>query len=197
MPGPILEIQSGKHIGKKVKLKLAETIIGRQEGAKIRVASKDVSREHCALRLRDGRVFAEDLGSSNGTFINGRPITGESELTPGDQLTVGPMVFQLLGKSKPASTAPKVAIKNKEPVDQRLSDDDIASWLLDDIDMSSETSDTTIIKNPPRSTAGLSSAEIPVTPPPPKREFASVAEEAQDIIRRHHEMVAQQEADAE
>ena len=184
----ILEIQTGKHKGRKVRLKDPEIIVGRDEAAKIRIASKDVSRHHCSIQVRDDKVYVNDLKSSNGTFVNGKPLTSEVELLPGHTLTVGPMTFQLLGNSPTSPKKPKVAIGKKTKVDQKLSDDDIASWLVDDILEGQDSSDTTIIKD------SATPATVPPPPPEPKepkREFASVAEEANDIIRRHLEIVAE------
>ena len=184
----ILEIQTGKHKGRKVRLKDPEIIVGRDEAAKIRIASKDVSRHHCSIQLRDDKVFVKDLKSSNGTFVNGRPVSDETELLPGSTLTIGPMTFNLLGNESSAARKPNVAVGKKSQVDQRLSDDDIASWLVDDIMEGQDSSDTTIVKGPG---AEVSTPTPVPEPKEPKREFASVAEEANDIIRRHLESTSE------
>ncbi len=186
----ILEIQTGKHKGRKVKIKDPEIILGRDEAAKIRIASKDVSRHHCSIQIRDDKLFVNDLKSSNGTFINGKPLTSETELLPGGTLTVGPMTFLLLGDPEKTVRKPSVSVGLRPQVDQRLSDDDIASWLVEDLLEEQNTSDTTIIKN---ITAPQPPAPVMPEPREPRREYGSVAEEAQDIIRRHLEMVAEQE----
>lgn len=188
----VLEIQNGKHKGRKVKLAAQEVIVGRGEEARIRVASSDVSREHCILMPQPNGVIVRDLGSSNGTFVDGRPITGDKLLPFGGTLTVGPLTFLLLGgKDDPARKSGDVSVSGKSAVDDSLSDDEIASWLSSDELPSTDPSpsDTTIIKNP--APEASSTVEIPtsaVKAPPRKREFKTVAEEAQDIIRRHLEM---------
>src|SRR5262249_40200161 len=62
----------------------------------LRPTSSDVSRQHCAVVLRDERVFLRDYGSPNGTLLNGRTLLGgEVELVDGDEIEVGPLTFRL------------------------------------------------------------------------------------------------------
>jgi pSer/pThr/pTyr-binding forkhead associated (FHA) protein len=75
------------------RLTRSEAIIGRARGCAVRIPSADVSRTHCRLVRRDGAVTVEDLGSLNGTLLNGTAIEGIVEVQPGDQLTIGPVRF--------------------------------------------------------------------------------------------------------
>ena len=68
------------------------TVIGRREDCDLRIPLGDVSRKHCRLIKDDGVLRIEDLGSSNGTFINGERVQ-QAELAAGDTLQVGPVVF--------------------------------------------------------------------------------------------------------
>lgn len=191
MISPVLIVLTGKHKGKRVRLTDAETVIGRDEGAKIRVATHEVSRQHCLLILSDAGVLVRDLGSRNGTFINGMPISEETPLKPGDTLTTGPMTFELEGGDP--TKKPTTAINTSQgKADQKMSDDDIASWLTDDSSDSLPTSDTTILSgnSKPATTSSVTSKP----PKTPKRDFKSVAEEAQDIIRRHLESLKSSES---
>jgi len=157
-------------------------IIGRDEECQVRLASSDVSRHHCLLRLTPEGVVARDLDSRNGTYLNETLMEEETLLKAGDVLRIGPIVLQVPGGPvMPSNSA---------------SDDDIASWLSAEGIRSSEGAesapgDTTIIPRP----AALDTP--PPTPSPsvsrePPRQFRSVAEEAADIIRRHWEMVKAQ-----
>jgi pSer/pThr/pTyr-binding forkhead associated (FHA) protein len=196
----ILEIQTGKYRGRQVKLTDKEIVVGRDEKARIRISSAEVSREHCILIPAEDRVLVRDLASRNGTFVDGRPIAGEKILYPGGTLTVGPLTFLLLGGRPLQAPSAGVAIGGKAGSVDSLSDDDIASWLSDDeIPTSSNLgSDTTIIPGIPASTPAVPRApaepvSVPAPPMPAKRrEFKSIAEEAQEIIRRHFEMLEQQ-----
>jgi pSer/pThr/pTyr-binding forkhead associated (FHA) protein len=70
------------------------TVIGRREDCDLRIPLGEVSRKHCRI-LRDGdSLKLEDLGSSNGTFLNGQRVQ-EAVLSPGDTIQVGPVVFVL------------------------------------------------------------------------------------------------------
>lgn len=77
------------------------TIIGRREDCDLRIPLGDVSRKHCRL-IREADSFRmEDLGSSNGTYVNGRRIQ-EAILQPGDTVRVGPVLFVLQVDGIPA-----------------------------------------------------------------------------------------------
>jgi pSer/pThr/pTyr-binding forkhead associated (FHA) protein len=71
------------------------TVIGRREDCDLRIPLGEVSRKHCRI-VRDGdSLRLEDLGSSNGTFLNGTRVEREAVLNPGDSIQVGPVVFVL------------------------------------------------------------------------------------------------------
>src|SRR5699024_2172498 len=60
-----------------------------------RIPLSDVSRKHCRI-VRDGDALKlEDLGSSNGSYLNGRRVQKEAALSPGDTIQIGPVVFVL------------------------------------------------------------------------------------------------------
>lgn len=178
-----LIVQSGKHQGKCLQLPSeGEVIIGRDELCQIRLASSDVSRHHCVLKMTAEGIVARDLDSRNGTYLNETLMEEETLLKPGDVLRIGPIILQVPG----APAAPDAA-----------SDDDIASWLSTNENIAATdgaeaaSGDTTIIPRP----AALD-APPPVPAAPANREaprhFRSVADEAADIIRRHWEMVKAQ-----
>lgn len=183
----VLVVQSGKHAGKRVKLLAGDSIVGRDDDAKVRIASSEVSRQHCKLVVTGEEVKVVDLESRNGTFVDGAPISGSAILHPGSTLTVGPMTFRLEG----GTAAPRKPVElpgsreSEERAKQGLSDDDIASLLADDLGAVG-ASDTTV--------HGEDSAHLipQYSPPPtpkaaPKREFKSLADEAREIIRLHFE----------
>ena len=71
------------------------TVIGRSQACNLRVASASVSRRHCELRIGDDGVAVVDLGSSNGTFVDGDrlPAGEERPVPPGGTLGVGGVTF--------------------------------------------------------------------------------------------------------
>lgn len=64
-----------------------ELLVGRSDSCDVVLTDLDVSRHHARLRCRDGLWSLEDLGSRNGTTLNGRPV-GRCELRPGDDLAL-------------------------------------------------------------------------------------------------------------
>jgi pSer/pThr/pTyr-binding forkhead associated (FHA) protein len=70
------------------------TVIGRREDCDLRIPVGDVSRKHCRMVKEADTLRIEDLGSSNGTFVNGERVQ-EAVLNPGDVIQVGPVQFVL------------------------------------------------------------------------------------------------------
>lgn len=70
------------------ELDRARLLIGRSSGCQLVLADDTVSRHHAELYVEEGRWLLRDLGSSNGTWLNGRRIV-EAEVRPGDVLHLG------------------------------------------------------------------------------------------------------------
>jgi sigma-B regulation protein RsbU (phosphoserine phosphatase) len=85
----------GPNPGQRFALTGDSLLIGRQEDAAIVLESLAVSRQHARIHCHGGEYFVEDVGSSNGTFINGRRINGPTRLAEGDTLQIGPYVLTL------------------------------------------------------------------------------------------------------
>jgi FHA domain/Domain of unknown function (DUF1707) len=66
----------------------AQLVLGRSSACELVLADDTVSRRHAELRAEDGRWIVRDLGSSNGTWVNGRRVM-EAEVRPGDVLHLG------------------------------------------------------------------------------------------------------------
>ncbi|QOV90124.1 FHA domain-containing protein [Humisphaera borealis] len=78
------------------------TVIGRREDCDLRIPLGDISRKHARLIKEDGQLRLEDLGSSNGTHLNGQRIERDAVLQAGDSIQVGPVVFVLQMDGYPA-----------------------------------------------------------------------------------------------
>jgi len=76
--------------------------IGRHDDCVIRIRSSQVSRRHCELFEADGSLIVRDLGSSNGTFVNGDRIEAPRVLHPGDALTIGDVTLRVDSAAVPA-----------------------------------------------------------------------------------------------
>jgi DNA-binding winged helix-turn-helix (wHTH) protein len=66
-------------------------VIGRAPEAALQIDSGGVSRLHARITVRGGEVRVEDLGSKNGTFVGGEPVSGARVLADGDELRIGPV----------------------------------------------------------------------------------------------------------
>lgn len=91
-----LVLQSGASAGRVFPLAEGLNRLGRAPGNEIRVEAAGVSASHCELWLMRSRVLVRDLGSTNGTFVQGGRIT-EAELGPDARLSVGGLEFSLEG----------------------------------------------------------------------------------------------------
>jgi ABC-type multidrug transport system ATPase subunit/pSer/pThr/pTyr-binding forkhead associated (FHA) protein len=88
-----LTIKNGPDAGRVVDLPEGELLVGRIEPAGLVVNDSEVSRLHARLNCREGGYYVEDLGSVNGTLLNGANITGERMLVDGDEIRLGSKVI--------------------------------------------------------------------------------------------------------
>jgi pSer/pThr/pTyr-binding forkhead associated (FHA) protein len=70
-------------------------VIGRASTANIVLEEESVSKQHARLTYGDGAFHIEDLGSSNGTFVNGKRVHEAQEIHPGDLLRLGAVILKL------------------------------------------------------------------------------------------------------
>jgi pSer/pThr/pTyr-binding forkhead associated (FHA) protein len=78
---------------REIPLKQGEFLIGRGTDCELRLSVADVSRHHCLIRLANNDATIEDLGSSNGTFLNGQRIRSQTPLKSGDLLQIAECQF--------------------------------------------------------------------------------------------------------
>jgi two-component system, cell cycle response regulator len=87
---------AGAALGRVFPLPTGESIVGRAPDSRVALLDGEVSRHHARLRVAEGRVQVEDLGSTNGTQVNGATLRGPAELRAGDRLAVGGHVLKLV-----------------------------------------------------------------------------------------------------
>ena len=78
--------------GTSFQLSDIDATVGRAPGCTVLLDDPTVSSRHARLSPQGGRLVLDDLGSRNGTLVNGRRVKGPTELSPGDRLGVGPNV---------------------------------------------------------------------------------------------------------
>jgi len=91
---PKLVLLSAGMTGRTHELKADTTTIGRVEDNTFQIAEPSVSSHHCEILLKGSEVVVKDLGSTNGSFINGEKVT-ESVLKPGQLLRLGQIEMRL------------------------------------------------------------------------------------------------------
>lgn len=132
-----LKVLEGAKTGAKIAVKKAEFTIGRSQSCSLCAGSSAVSRQHCMITRDESKVTIRDMGSRNGTLVNGLKIEGTVELATGDEITVGPLKFLLtittslnsVKKPEVKSVAEAVARTASTPTGS-VGDDDITGWLL-------------------------------------------------------------------
>ncbi len=138
----ILKVVGGKNNGREIKINVPEFYIGRGEQAHLRPSSDLISRMHCVIRLKGGKVEIEDLGSRNGSFINDKPLTEVHHAKSGDRLRVGRLNFEVVidpikaGNKKPkvkdvADAAARTVETTKKPATEDF-EESISDWLSDE-----------------------------------------------------------------
>jgi DNA-binding winged helix-turn-helix (wHTH) protein len=95
------------HRGKEYPLRSGEQVIGRGRGAAIPLYNSLTSRHHARITVNGKKVSVEDLGSKNGTFVNGHRVVKPTELKVGDQIQIGGEILTLW--SPTGDTSPGVA----------------------------------------------------------------------------------------
>jgi len=90
---PVLDID-----GQRYSLNAPSIVLGRSSEADILVDDTGVSRRHLEIRTEAGTTTAVDLGSTNGSYVNGHKVAGSMELTDGSTITMGrtKIIFRLL-----------------------------------------------------------------------------------------------------
>ena len=91
-----LKVVGGKHVGQVIPLNRRKFLIGREQDCQLRPNSEMVSRHHCVFSVDDYSVRLRDLGSTNGTLVNGERIRKDVVLVAGDKIVIGNLEFELV-----------------------------------------------------------------------------------------------------
>jgi hypothetical protein len=94
LEGRVIVITMGDQV---VQFRQSRVVIGRGKEADLRVNDANVSRKHAAIYWNNGRLMVDDLGSTNGTMVNGYPVT-RTMLRPTDVVAIGESRLTAEGK---------------------------------------------------------------------------------------------------
>jgi pSer/pThr/pTyr-binding forkhead associated (FHA) protein len=109
-----LRFISGKYQGGEFPLEPdREIIVGRSSDLDMVLVEEMVSRKHARIEHRDGQLMIEDLGSTNGTFVNGERIAGKTSLSEGDRVLIGSNILRVVPSS--TETGAPVTRRSIEP----------------------------------------------------------------------------------
>lgn len=107
----------GREGGSRFPIHLSEVLIGRVPGNDLMIPDASVSARHARLRLSGGVWTLADLGSVNGTTVDGTPVVRAQALAPGSELTLGAttLVFEPLDRWEDSpGPAPVAAVAEVE-----------------------------------------------------------------------------------
>lgn len=93
-PGRLVVVEPAELVGREFPLG-DELTIGRAAGCQITLDDTFVSQLHARVFRREQQYLVEDLGSTNGTYLNRRKVAGPMVIQPGDRLQVGNTVMEL------------------------------------------------------------------------------------------------------
>jgi pSer/pThr/pTyr-binding forkhead associated (FHA) protein len=146
-----LKVLSGNHEGKLIPIKDEKFFVGRSESCQLRPKSDSISRRHCAIVQKEGKVLLLDLKSRNGTFVNDKQLSPDKAkvLKSGDKIKIGQLEFEI-SIEVGLATAKKPEVSTVKEAADRLSEQktmldsresfDIASWLLEADQIDRQTS---------------------------------------------------------
>ena len=104
-----LRVISGAASGTEIPLN-GEFVVGRGESGSGNLADDtEISRRHARFRRENGSFVVEDLGSTNGTFVNGHQVTGPTVLKPGDEIKLGRTLVKFDGVTEQTQARPQAA----------------------------------------------------------------------------------------
>jgi pSer/pThr/pTyr-binding forkhead associated (FHA) protein len=161
----LVVMTAGKSKGQAVPINLPQFIIGRDPQCNLRPASAVISKRHCAVLIKDGKAFVRDFESTNGTFVNDVPVTGETPLKDKDVLKIGPLEFRVIIEAKPPGAKPTPLPAKPAAAAGHDDDESVAAMLLSlQEDGTKAAGDESTPEGDPEVPAGSTVMDLSVTP---------------------------------
>lgn len=111
-----LEITSGPDAGRTANISGDQFVLGREGNTNLVLRDAKASRRHASLRvLPDGRAELTDLGSRNGTFVNGQQVTGSIVLKGGEEIRIGDTTMRAVAEQTQAAAPPPPPVPAQQP----------------------------------------------------------------------------------
>jgi two-component system cell cycle response regulator len=131
----ILRVLTGTQTGLTLVVDKDEIVLGRGQGCDFTLDDSALSRRHCRILRADGGLLLEDLGSSNGTMIDGQPVVGRQPVNEGSHIQIGRHTVLGVARQDPLEHSatrrlyefsmrdPLTGIHNRRYFDQRLQEE--------------------------------------------------------------------------
>ena len=114
-----LTMRSGPTPGETYPIEGEELLLGRDLANEIAISDPEVSRRHARFFMQNENILMEDLGSTNGTFLNGERISNPVQLRPGDVITLGESIVLVFEKAGYDPNATVVSSRGERTVQRR------------------------------------------------------------------------------
>lgn len=122
MKAKLIDLGTGGTPVRDILLSGEDFLIGRGDDCDLPLYDPGVSRHHCLIRMRGHDATVSDLGSSNGTFVNGHRLVSQASLKTGDELQLGPCRFILDLGDDPDFQVPGSVIGDPQATTRMLKD---------------------------------------------------------------------------
>jgi pSer/pThr/pTyr-binding forkhead associated (FHA) protein len=123
-----LVVVKGNPRGRTLSFGPGEYLFGRGPECHVRPDSEWVSRQHCLFIVTADTIQLKDLGSTNGTLVNGQRLVGERDLNDGDTIQLGPLALQVQVVSE-ESMIQALQDTNRTSNETTLADDEVEPLL--------------------------------------------------------------------
>jgi hypothetical protein len=108
---PVLELVSGPHKGRTYVIDKERTLIGRSDQCDVILEAAFASQYHATIVAHGAELLVEDLGSTNGTFVNGQRVTGRVQLAHGALIQIGSSILQVHMQTRQEGLAPQSPLR--------------------------------------------------------------------------------------
>jgi pSer/pThr/pTyr-binding forkhead associated (FHA) protein len=120
-----------RHQGQVYQLSQRQTLVGRSRRCTIILESRLASREHCVLERSGAALTLIELGSKNGTWVNGERVTRRRQLATGDEIRIGSDHLEVIENARVTDGEPRRQVEtlrmSRKPSDEQFEDDSTAT----------------------------------------------------------------------
>jgi CheY-like chemotaxis protein len=109
----------GSDLNQSIAITRFPAVVGRSSGCECQINHPLISRRHCVFDLRDGEIWVQDLGSLNGTFLNGERVSGPRPIHDGDRLDLTFLPYEVRLPKSGDAPAVQPGVPSAPPAEMR------------------------------------------------------------------------------